>query len=157
MIALDSLLMGCINTDDVFLSHRDLVDHILAGKSLTTHHTITFADLGTEPRVVIHKGAIIPILVSVKNRGSKVTTLVSGLDRFEIDAKLLMQACKIKMAAATSEVEEHGQPAVMIQGNQVAGIGKVLSEEFGVDVKERGKEWSSDVVEVKVGKGIKKK
>jgi hypothetical protein len=91
MIALDSVLIKCIKTDDIYLSHRDLIDGIIAGKSLSAHHTITFADLGAEKRTVSHKGAVVPILVSVRNRGSKVTTLISNLDRFEIDAKLFSQ------------------------------------------------------------------
>jgi hypothetical protein len=61
------------------------------------------------------------------------------------------------LACATSIVEEHGQPAVMIQGSQTAGVGRVLSEGFGVEVKFNGKEWTSEMCEVKIQKGIKKK
>jgi hypothetical protein len=45
----------------------------------------------------------------------------------------------------------------MIQGNQIAGVGRVLNDVFGVEMKFNAKEWSCDFVEQKVGKGIKKK
>jgi hypothetical protein len=91
MIALDSVLLDCIKTDDAFLSHRDLLDGILAGKSLVAAHTITFFDAGSDPRKILHKSAVVPILVSVKNRGNKISTLISNLERYEINPKMFAQ------------------------------------------------------------------
>lgn len=177
LVSLDKTLIDCIaNKEDPFLTHRDLLDGVLS--KLGVHNTVTFSplsiegDSSTARKSVTYKSHIQPILITVKNRGSKVGTTVSNLERYEINGQELGQEyaesptnasfyvtfrCKHRFACSTSLVEEGGKAAVMIQGSKAGQVARILHEKYGVECRFTGKDgFTSPLIELRVAKGVKR-
>jgi translation initiation factor 2D len=87
-------------------------------------------------KAVIRKGPIQPVLMTVMQRmGNKKVTLVENLEFYGIMAEKVAHTAQ-KLAAASTTVESTpGSSKVLVQGNAVNIISKLLQDEYGLPSK----------------------
>ncbi|XP_020295280.1 eukaryotic translation initiation factor 2D [Pseudomyrmex gracilis] len=84
--------------------------------------------------VLMHTGKLQPIEMTVTVRsGTKKVTLVRNLEVFGINLKEFSKECQ-KIGASATIVNEPGQkvPSVLVQGNQVLHVHKLLTEKYQI-------------------------
>ncbi|XP_022659748.1 eukaryotic translation initiation factor 2D-like [Varroa jacobsoni] len=86
---------------------------------------------------IIKKGAIEPITISVATRcGNKKVTLIHGFETFGIDPAHFAHQVQIGVSASTTvspiRANNKGWQQVLIQGNQVLFVGKLLLETYKI-------------------------
>lgn len=93
-----------------------------------------------ETEAKVSKGALEPIEISTMTRsGNKKVTLVHKLELFRINPKELAQKLQVGVAASTSvhdaPNQKPGAVEVLVQGNQVSFISKLLLQEYKIPRK----------------------
>jgi translation initiation factor 2D len=89
---------------------------------------------------LVHKGKMEAIELSVHSRsGNKKVTLIHNLEPFGLDPKEVAHRCQVGVAASTSvgaaENRKPGSVEVLVQGNQLAFISKLLLNEYKIPRK----------------------
>jgi len=111
------------------LNWEDIMMRCLS--KLSTVHEMAFPK---HPPVFI-KGQLEPVDITTASRsGNKKVTLVSGLETYRISLEEFAHRCQVGVAASTtitSSPAKKGQ-IVLVQGNQVNFVGKLLIEEYGI-------------------------
>jgi len=111
------------------LSWEDVMSRCLS--KLSTVHEMIFPK---QPPVIV-KGQLEPVDISTASRaGNKKVTLVSGLETYRISLEEFAHRCQVGVAASTTittNAAKKGQ-IVLVQGNQVSFVGKLLIEDYGI-------------------------
>ncbi|XP_037086820.1 eukaryotic translation initiation factor 2D-like [Pollicipes pollicipes] len=89
---------------------------------------------------LVKKGAVPSVELNTATRsGNKKITMVLNLPAFGIDPAEFAHRCQVGVAASTSVGEAPNRPPgtsqVMVQGNQIRFIGKLLQEDYKVPKK----------------------
>uniref|UniRef100_A0A1I7YNW4 SUI1 domain-containing protein n=1 Tax=Steinernema glaseri TaxID=37863 RepID=A0A1I7YNW4_9BILA len=131
-VALDDVLRALVPT-----GAPDRMDWNTLMQHFFNKMTKTFVIRLPDGREIV-KRAKIPLITFLvqKRAGNKVVTLVNNLDVYGFDFKDFCQ--KIQHGAAASVTTVNGEPncegpQVLVQGNQVAFIGDLLQETYGID------------------------
>lgn len=129
----DAILSSFITSSEQTIKWDVLMQKVLS--RMTKTFVITTVD-GT---VLKYKLKLPEITFRVETRsGNKKVTLLNNAAAFGIQAKSLCQKIQVSLATSASVVNEAPQcegPQIIVQGNQVRPISKILMEEFGIDKK----------------------
>ncbi|XP_013401541.1 eukaryotic translation initiation factor 2D-like [Lingula anatina] len=135
-VVLDPILTDCLVSKNDYVTHlrwEDLTSSCLS--KLQVVHQITFP--GQKP--VIKKGKIQLIKINVVQRaGNKKVTLLENLETYGIDPHEFAHTVQIGVACSTTVSPLPGKNKgmqILVQGNQVAHVGKLLTEKYQIPQK----------------------
>ncbi|XP_047350609.1 eukaryotic translation initiation factor 2D isoform X1 [Vespa velutina] len=129
ILKLNPQLAGILKTKEhqETLSMEDGINKFVG--RMTHMHQITLA--GT---TILHKGKLEPIDMRVTMRsGGKKVTLVNNLEAFGINSKDFSKECQ-NIGASATVTDDPGKktPSVLVQGNQILYVYKLLTEKYGI-------------------------
>ncbi|KAK0173512.1 hypothetical protein PV328_006698 [Microctonus aethiopoides] len=123
-------LAGILRTKEsvITLSMEDGINKFIGRMTFT--HEITIA--GTK---IFHTGKLEPIDITVATRSyGKKATLVNNLETFGIKLDEFSRECQgIGASATVTEVPGKKTPSVLVQGNQVLYVYKLLTEKYRIN------------------------
>ncbi|XP_013384518.1 eukaryotic translation initiation factor 2D [Lingula anatina] len=135
-VVLDPILTDCLVSKNDYVTHlrwNDLTSSCLS--RMHAVHQITFP--GQKP--VFKKGGIQPIKINVAQRaGNKKVTLLENLETYGIDPHEFAHTVQIDVACSTTVSPLPGKNKgmqVLVQGNQVAHVEKLLTEKYQIPQK----------------------
>ena len=140
-VNLDPVLAGVVlgrgEADVTSMSWEELGQRLQAKMSQGYRMQFPGAPSATAP---MRKGKLDPVELSVATRsGNKKVTLVHNLELYGIDPSDFSHRCQTGVAASTSVSEaanrRPGAVEVLVQGNQVAFISKLLLEKYRIPRK----------------------
>ncbi|XP_043501124.1 eukaryotic translation initiation factor 2D [Polistes fuscatus] len=129
ILKLNPQLAGILRTKEhqETLSVEDGINKFVG--RMTHMHQVTLA--GT---TILHKGKLEPIDMRVTMRsGGKKVTLVNNLEAFGINSKDFSKECQ-NIGASATIIDDPGKktPSVLVQGNQILYVYKLLTEKYGI-------------------------
>ncbi|KAF4530566.1 hypothetical protein B566_EDAN009721 [Ephemera danica] len=127
------MLSSKYGSDILKLSWEELFQKTLSVMSMTYHLTAT----GLTPAAPA-KGKLEPIDIRVSTRsGNKKVTLINNLELFGVVCQDFARKCQHGVAASTSISAVPGKKSaqVLVQGNQVDFVGKLLLNEYKIPVR----------------------
>lgn len=137
-VQLDPVLASCLTNKSEGLVESLRWDelHQRCLQRMSPGHVVLFK--GEPP--VVKKGAVPSVELTTATRsGNKKITMVLNLPVFGIDPVEFAHLCQVGVAASTSVGEAPNRPPgtsqVMVQGNQIRFIGKLLQDDFKVPKK----------------------
>ncbi|XP_059490719.1 eukaryotic translation initiation factor 2D isoform X2 [Neocloeon triangulifer] len=128
----DALLGAAGGSDTVNITWEEVMQKCLSRMTQTYHLTAT-GPL-TQPKPV----KLEPIDMRVSTRsGNKKVTLINNLELFGIDIQDFARKCQHGVAASTSISEVPGKKSreLLVQGNQVDFVAKLLQEEYKIPLR----------------------
>ncbi|XP_065339791.1 eukaryotic translation initiation factor 2D [Cloeon dipterum] len=128
----DALIGAGGGSDTVNITWEEVMQKCLSRMTQTYHLTAT-GPL-TQPKPV----KLEPIDIRVNMRsGNKKVTLINNLELFQIDIQDFAKKCQHGVAASTSINEAPGKKSreLLVQGNQVDFIAKLLQEDYKIPVR----------------------
>ncbi|XP_043189873.1 eukaryotic translation initiation factor 2D-like isoform X1 [Amphibalanus amphitrite] len=138
LVQLDPTLASCLTNKSEGLVESLRWDelHQRCMQRMSPGHVVLFK--GEPP--VVKKGAVPSVELNTATRsGNKKITMVLNLPVFGIDPAEFAHRCQVGVAASTSVGEAPNRPPgtsqVMVQGNQIRFIGKLLQEDYKVPKK----------------------
>ncbi|XP_043279132.1 eukaryotic translation initiation factor 2D [Venturia canescens] len=130
ILKLDPTIAGILRTKEnqITLTMEDGINKFIG--RMTHVHEITFA--GTR---ILHTGKLDPIDITVTTRASnKKVTLINNLEAFGIKLEAFSKECQgIGASATIIDVPGKKTPSVLVQGNQVIYVYKLLTEKYKIN------------------------
>ncbi|XP_012265071.2 eukaryotic translation initiation factor 2D [Athalia rosae] len=132
MLTLNPQLAGILRTKEnqVTLGWEDALNKFIG--RMTHTHQVTVA--GTR---LVRSGKLEPIDITIATRsGNKKVTLVNNLETFGIKLQEFSKECQgIGASATITDVPGKKTPSVLVQGNQVLYVYKLLTEKYQINKK----------------------
>ncbi|XP_008209558.1 eukaryotic translation initiation factor 2D [Nasonia vitripennis] len=117
----------CTKENQIVLTMEDAINKFI-GK-MTHTHEITVAG-----NKILRSGKLEPIDITVATRsGNKKVTLINNLETFGIKLEEFSKECQGVGASATiTDIPGKKKPSVLVQGNQVIYVYKLLTEKYRI-------------------------
>uniref|UniRef100_A0A914WBS9 SUI1 domain-containing protein n=1 Tax=Plectus sambesii TaxID=2011161 RepID=A0A914WBS9_9BILA len=129
----DPVLAHLINSNAEQMPWNDMLQKIL------TRMTKTYRIVSADGRVTTRKGDLPKLTFKVETRsGNKKVTLVNNVIVYGIEPKDFARKIQIGVATSATVNQQAPQcegPQVLIQGNQVDFVGRLLLEDYGLNKK----------------------